>query len=180
MSEASHPEAPDLETNAPRAEAERPEAEREAEAARTIRRFGYAAAGVTLVPIPLSETVGVVPLHVLMVTRLAALYGVTLERESALRLVARIGAAAGASYVGTRLAIGVAKALVPGLPGLLGAPLVFAGTLGLGSAACAHLRAGQQLSDEEIRAIYRASYQAARAEYDPRRAEEEAASSREA
>lgn len=144
--------------------------DREAEAARAIRRFGYAAAAVTLVPVPFSETVGVVPIHVLMVLRLADIYGVELGRESAARLVAKIGAAAGASWAGTRVAIGLAKLVLPGIPGLVGAPLVFAGTLGLGAVARAHLAGGEELSDEEIKAIYRRSYQAARAEYDPAQA----------
>lgn len=151
------------------------ETDREADAARAIRRFGYAAAGASLIPIPLvGETVAVVPIHVAMVLRLAEIYGVALERESALRLITKIATAAGMSYVGTRLLIGLTKAFIPVLPGLVGAPLVFAGTLGLGAVARAHLRGGQELTDEEIRAIYRSSYQAARAEYDPGQAEAEA------
>lgn len=147
------------------------QARRDAEADTVIERCAYGAAALALIPIPLTDTVGVPAVHVGMVVLLGRLHGVELTKEGAASLVARIGAVAGASYLGTRLVMGLAKAIVPVLPGLLGAPVVFASTIALG--AVAHrLLAGDapEPSDEEIRSIYASTLQGAKARFDPRRA----------
>ena len=134
-----------------------------------VRRHGYAAAALTLVPLPIAETVGVPAVHAAMALALGRHYGRTLDGEGAARLLARLGATVGASWLGTRVALGLAKLVVPGLPGLVGAPLVFATTLGLGAVLRAWFERGE-LDDEEVRAIYRAAVARARADFDPREA----------
>ncbi|MBX3468417.1 MAG: DUF697 domain-containing protein [Planctomycetes bacterium] len=137
---------------------------------RLIERHGYAAAALAVLPVPYSETLGVTAIHVGMVVGVARVYGVELGHDSAARLVGRLGATVGLSYLGTRLAIGTAKLILPVLPGLLGAPLVFASTLGLGAVARAHLASPErELTDDEVRALYRGAREKARGSFDPAR-----------
>lgn len=139
-------------------------------ACQLIERCGYAAAALAVLPIPYSETVGVTAVHVSMVIGLGKVYGVELGRESAVKFVTRLGATVGLSYLGTRLAIGTAKLVLPVLPGLVGAPLVFASTLGLGAVARAHFSSpGSELTDDEVKALYRSAVDRARASFDPTR-----------
>lgn len=139
-----------------------------------IERCGYAAAALAVLPIPFSETVGVTAVHVSMVVGIARIHGIELERESAVKLVLRLGTTVGLSYLGTRVAIGLAKLVLPVLPGLVGAPLVFASTLGLGAVAKAHFASpDQELSDDEVRDLYRAAIDKAKGRFDPTRARSE-------
>lgn len=143
-----------------------------------IERCGYAAAALAVLPIPFSETVGVTAVHVSMVVGIARFHGVELERESAVKLVVRLGTTVGVSYIGTRVAIGLAKLVFPVLPGLVGAPLVFASTMGLGAVAKAHFAApDQELSDDEVRNLYRATIDKAKGKFDPTRAQSDDAKS---
>lgn len=135
-----------------------------------IERCGYACAALTVLPIPYSETIGVTAVHVSMVIGLGKLHGVELGREHALKLVARLGGTVGLSYLGTRLALGTAKLILPVLPGLVGAPLVFASTLGIGAVAKATFEAPErELDDDEVRALYRAALDKAKGTFDPAR-----------
>lgn len=147
-----------------------PDADAERRAWKLIERHGYAAAALAVLPVPYSETLGVTAIHVGMVVAVARVYGVELGRDSAARLVGRLGATVGLSYLGTRLAIGTAKLILPVLPGLVGAPLVFASTLGLGAVARAHLASPErELTDDEVRALYRGAREKARGSFDPAR-----------
>jgi uncharacterized protein (DUF697 family) len=135
-----------------------------------IERCGYASAALAVLPIPLSETVGVAAVHVTMVMGVAKTYGVELTRDSAMKFVLRLGATVGLSYLGSRLALGAAKLILPAIPGLLAAPLVFASTLGLGAVAKAHFEnPGQELTDDEVRTLYKSAIDRAKASFDPRR-----------
>ena len=100
-----------------------------------IERCGYAAAALTILPIPGSEIIGVMPLHVGMVIGIGEEYGKTLTRESAVELITRIGATVGLSLVGSRLAMTAGKVILPGLGGLVAAPFMFASTLAIGTVA---------------------------------------------
>jgi uncharacterized protein (DUF697 family) len=143
-----------------------------------IERCGYAAAALAVLPIPFSETVGVTAVHVSMVVGIARIHGIELERDSAVKLVLQLGTTVGVSYVGTRVAIGLAKLVFPILPGLVGAPLVFASTMGLGAVAKAHFASpDQELTDEEVRNLYRATTDKAKARFDPTRARSDDAKS---
>ena len=119
-----------------------------------VERTGYAAAALTLLPIPGSEVIGVMPLHVGMVLGIGQHHDRTLTRESATELLLQIGTTVGLSLVGSRLATTAAKIVLPGLGGLVAAPFMFASTLGLGAVADAWFRSGGRLSEAEMRDIF--------------------------
>ena len=143
-------------------------AERERAADALIERCGYAAAALGLVPLPGTEIVAVMPVHVGMVVALGDLYDVSLSRESAGELLLQIGGTVGASVVGSRLAMTAAKTLLPGFGGLVTAPLLYATTLGLGAVARAWFQCGGQLDPGAMRRTYRQAKR--RARFDARRA----------
>src|SRR5687768_11138284 len=74
-----------------------------------VERCGYAAAALTILPIPGSEVIGVMPIHVGMVIGIGQEYGVKLTRQSATDLILKIGATVGLSLVGSRLAMTAGK-----------------------------------------------------------------------
>jgi uncharacterized protein (DUF697 family) len=141
---------------------------------RLVENCGYATAALTLLPIPGSEIIGVVPLHVGMVIGIANHHGRTLNEESAMELLLEIGATVGLSLVGSRLATTAAKIVLPGLGGLVAAPFMFASTLGLGAVADAYFREGS-LSEREMKDIYNRTRNAARRDFDPAKAKREEA-----
>jgi uncharacterized protein (DUF697 family) len=145
------------------------EADPNAEARKLILRCGYASAAVALIPIPGVVLIGVTPIHVGLVLGLGSIYGAEMGRDSAVALVARIGAAAGASYLGSRLALALGKMVVPVVPGLLGAPVIFANTLAIGTVAKAHFEGREELNDDEVRELYRSALAEAKSQFDRRK-----------
>ncbi len=138
------------------------------EASVLIEKCGYAAAALTMLPIPGSEIVGVLPLHVALVAEIARLYGVELSGDDAKSLLSRIGAAAGLSLIGSKAAALAAKVLMPGVGGIATAPLIYASTLALGTAAKVHFERGGA-SDAELAAAYREAKAKAREAFNPKR-----------
>jgi len=134
-----------------------------------IEKCGYAAAALTIIPIPFSAVVGVTSVHVAMVVGVGRIYGAEVSRDAAGELVLRIGATAGLSLVGSRVALGIAKAIFPVAPGLLGAPFMYASTLGIGTVARAYFESQGAISDDEIRAVYKEAMKEARGQFDPRK-----------
>lgn len=142
-----------------------------------VERTGYAAAALTLLPIPGSEIIGVMPLHVGMVLGIGHHHGRTLTREGATELLLQIGTTVGLSLVGSRLATTAAKIVLPGLGGLVAAPFMFASTLGLGAVADAWFRNGGRLSEAQMRDIYASAKGEAKQAYSSERAKDEDAKS---
>jgi uncharacterized protein (DUF697 family) len=136
-------------------------------------KCGYAAAAITLLPLPGSEIVAVMPLHVGMVVKIGDLYGVDLDTDSAAHLILRIGATVGLSLVGSRIATTAAKFLLPGLGGLIGAPFMYASTIAIGRVAECYFHHGE-LSDREMRDVYKDSMRRAKKDFDPKKAHEAA------
>lgn len=136
-------------------------------------KCGYAAAALTLIPIPGSEVIAVMPVHVGMVVKLGEIYGVDLDQDSATHLILRIGATVGLSLVGSRLATTAAKFFLPGLGGLISAPFMYASTIAIGRVAELYFLHGD-LSDREMRAVYQESLKSAKREFDPSKAREAA------
>src|SRR5688500_5803341 len=140
------------------------------DAARDITQTcGYAAAALTILPIPGSEVIAVMPLHVGMVVKIGQIYGVDLDRDSATHLIMRIGATVGLSLVGSRIATTAAKVLLPGLGGLISAPFMYASTLAIGRVAELYFANGD-LDDREMKAIYQETLKKAKTSFDPSRA----------
>jgi uncharacterized protein (DUF697 family) len=134
---------------------------------RLVETCGYATAALTILPIPGSEILGVMPLHVGMVIGIANHYDRTLTKETATELILQIGATVGASLVGSRLATTAAKFILPGLGGIIAAPFMYASTLGIGAVADAWFRSDGSMSKDKMREIYEQSQRQAKATYKP-------------
>ncbi len=134
---------------------------------RLVERCGYATAALTVLPIPGSEILGVMPLHVGMVVGIAAHHGHELTQETALDLVVQIGGAVGASLVGSRLATMAAKFALPGLGGFIAAPFMFASTLAIGAVADQWFRNDGSLSEADMKAVYERTMKTARSNFVP-------------
>jgi uncharacterized protein (DUF697 family) len=154
------------------------DAEQEAAAKALATKCAYGVAALTLIPIPLTEVAGM-SIHIGMVVGIGHIYGAQISRGSATQLLLRIGAAVGLSYVGTELAVTAGKLLIPfigsALAGLAGAPLKFAVTIGIGAVARAYFKNNGELSDDEIKRIYKDAAVGAKAAYDPTRAKSSSA-----
>jgi uncharacterized protein (DUF697 family) len=144
--------------------------DRRQEARDLMERCGYAAAALTMLPIPGSDLVGILPIHVGMVMGIGELYGVEMTRDNASRVVRRIGVAAGMSLLGTRVASTAAQFLLPGVGGVVGAPFNYASTLAIGTVARVYFERGESLTDAEVKALFKESLLQARRSFDPRRA----------
>ncbi len=149
--------------------------ERDDAAVELIEKCGYAAAALTLIPLPGSEIVAVMPVHVGMVVGLAHIYGHSINKESATDIVLKIGATVGLSLVGSRLAATAAKIVLPVFGSLLAAPLVFASTFAIGAAARAYFESNGEISDEDIKRVYKKAAEQAKSAFDPSRAKSDEA-----
>lgn len=149
--------------------------ERDSAAADLIEKCGYAAAALTIVPIPGTEIVAVMPIHVGMVVGLGHIYGQEITKQSATDMVIRIGATVGLSLVGSRLATTAAKVLLPGLGGLLAAPLMFASTYAIGSVARAYFESEGKLTEDEMKDVYKRASAEAKSNFDPQKAKSDEA-----
>ncbi len=130
-----------------------------------VERTGYATAALTVLPIPGSEVIGVMPLHVGMIVGIANHHGHELTQETAFDLVVQIGAAVGASLVGSRLATTAAKFALPGLGGFIAAPFMFASTLAIGAVADQWFRNDGSLSEADMKAVYERTMKGARSNF---------------
>lgn len=137
-----------------------------------VERCGYAAAALTILPIPGSEILGVMPLHVGMVVGIANHHGRELTEESATELILQIGTTVGLSLVGSRLATTAAKFVLPGLGGIIAAPFMFASTLGLGAVADSFFQNNGVLSKEQMREVYKSASAGAKSAFRPERMRE--------
>lgn len=143
---------------------------RRARAWTLVERTGYAAAAATTIPIPGSEWIAVLPLHVGLVIGVGEIFGCALDERGAAELVKRVGAVVGLTYLGGRAITTVAKLMLPGAGGLAGAVLTFAATLGLGAVVIAFFEREGALDEGEIRELYGEALRGARKRFDPRRA----------
>jgi uncharacterized protein (DUF697 family) len=100
--------------------------DREAASKTLTDKCAYAAAALTAIPIPATEVLGVMPIHVGMVTALGHIHDKDISADSASKLVLRIAATVGLSLVGSRVATTAAKVIMPGFGGIVAAPFMFA------------------------------------------------------
>ena len=142
---------------------------RDARITSMVEKCGYGAAALTLLPIPGSEIIGVMPLHVDMVVAIGKEYGQELTKESATELVMQIGGTVGLSLLGSRVAMTAGKILLPGLGGLVAAPFMYASTLGIGRVAQMYFENGG-LSKGEMSRVYESAVKKAKKDFDPRKA----------
>ena len=144
--------------------------ERDEAAHDLIEKCGYAAAALTVVPLPGSEIVAVMPIHVGMVVGIGHIYGHSITKQSANDMVLRIGTTVGMSLLGSRIATTAAKVLLPGLGGLIAAPIMFASTFAIGAVARAYFESDGDLSPDDIKSVYEKAAKEAKSSFDPRRA----------
>ena len=149
--------------------------ERDGAASDLVEKCGYAAAALTIIPLPGTEIVAVMPIHVGMVVGLGHIYGQEITKQSATDMVLRIGATVGLSLVGSRLATTAAKVLLPGLGGLLAAPLMFASTYAIGAVARAYFESEGKLSEEDMKNVYNRASKEAKSNFDPAKAKSDEA-----
>ncbi|MEQ8279718.1 MAG: DUF697 domain-containing protein [Deltaproteobacteria bacterium] len=140
-----------------------------------IDKSGYAAAALTLIPLPGSEIVAVMPIHVGMVVGVGAIYGQSVTKKAATDMVVQICTTVGMSLVGSRIATTAAKVLLPGLGGFVAAPFMFASTLAIGAVARAYFESGCSMSDAEMRSVYERAQRSARSSFDASRMRSEEA-----
>jgi uncharacterized protein (DUF697 family) len=131
-----------------------------------IERCGYAAAAITLLPIPGTEIVGVLPLHVGMVIAIGEEHGQKITKDAAVALITRIGATAGLSLVGSAIAMTAGKIILPGLAGLVAAPMMFASTLAIGHVALLHFKSGGRVSATEMKEAFKREVERAKSRFD--------------
>jgi len=138
-----------------------------------VERCGYATAALTVLPIPGSEIIGVMPLHVGMVVGIGHHHGQDLTRETAMELLLQIGTTVGASLVGSRLATTAAKFALPGLGGFIAAPFMFASTLAIGAVADQWFRNDGSMSESEMKSVYKRAMKSAKSNFKPERMRDE-------
>lgn len=147
-----------------------PADDRDRRARSLIEKCGYATAALTIIPIPGSEIIGVMPVHVGMVIGVGEAYGQELTRESATELLMKIGATVGLSLVGSKVATTAGKLILPGLGGLIAAPFMFASTIALGTVARLYFESEGKLSDREMKDVFEQAKKRAKDAFDPAKA----------
>ena len=147
------------------------------EASKLSEKCAYAAAAVTMIPLPFTEQVAVVPIHVGMVVGLGHLYGFEITKDSASELLGRIGAAVGLSLIGSQVVATAAKFVLPLVGGLITAPFMFASTLAIAGVARVYFENGGRISEKEIKKVYNKGLRRAKRSYNPKRAKSEEAKS---
>lgn len=152
-----------------------PTSDRDSRVKMLMERCGYAAAALTILPLPGSEVLAVMPIHVGMVIGIGEEYGARLTRQTATDLILKIAATVGVSLVGSRLAMTAGKLILPGLGGLVAAPFMYASTLAIGAVARSYFESGGSLADDEMKRVYEATQAHAKSTFDPRRAKAEEA-----
>ncbi|MDF1665773.1 MAG: DUF697 domain-containing protein [Planctomycetota bacterium] len=140
------------------------------EASKLSEKCAYAAAAVTMIPLPFTEHVAVVPIHVGMVIGLGHIYGFELTKDSVNDLLGRIGAAVGLSLIGSQLVATAAKFVLPLVGGIITAPFMFASTLAIAGVARVYFENGGRISDKEIKKAYNKGLRRAKRSYNPTRA----------
>jgi len=140
-------------------------------------KCGYAAAALTVLPIPGSEIIAVMPLHVGMVVKIGQIHGVDVDRDDAQHLIMRIGATVGLSLVGSRMATTAAKIILPGLGGLISAPFMYASTIAIARVADLYFARQGDVSDNDLKSLYKQTVKKARKSFDPSKASSDEAKS---
>jgi uncharacterized protein (DUF697 family) len=127
--------------------------ERDRAARDVIEMCSFACAGLVLQPVPVVEQ-AVVPVQLGMIAALSHVYGKELSRKKAREVILDLAAITGVSIVGRQALTTIAKVLLPGVGGVLGAPYAFSVTWGTGFAAVHYFRSGARPDKDKIREIF--------------------------
>ena len=142
-----------------------PEAECESAANEVIQIASYAAAGASVVPIPLADVALLLPIHTAMVMTVGHVHGRNLSDAEAKRVALELGAVAGVTLAGRAALSAIKKILLPGLGGILAAPASFAVTWGLGKATIAYFK-DPSLSRADLKKVFADAFKEGKASFD--------------
>lgn len=123
--------------------------ERIEKAHEVINISAYAGALVSLVPVPLSDLVLLLPVHTAMVMTVGHVFGRKLTDAEARRVALELGAVAGLTFAGGAAISALRKLLLPAIGGLLSVPATFALTWGLGRVAVEYFQ-NPSLSTDKV------------------------------
>lgn len=138
--------------------------EREQASKEVIVASSAASAGLVLQPIPGIEH-GAIAVQIAMVVGLSRVFGEELSRKRAKEVVLDIAAATGVNIVGRQALTTLAKIALPVVGGMLAAPAAFALTYATGHAAMHYFSKGGKVDREQLKAIFEAERQRAKAHY---------------
>lgn len=125
---------------------------------------GYASAAATILPLPVIDLAVLLPINTAMVMTIARVYGRTLSKTEARKVVMELGAVAGVTLAG-QVAVGVLKRWVlPLIGGLVAAPATFAVTYGFGRLAMAYF-ADPERGSEELNEVFKEAVKESGAEF---------------
>ena len=105
-----------------------------------------AAGGVLVNPVPASDIAVLAPLQIGMIIKLGAIYGKTIDRNSAMEVITTLGLG-----VAVRTVFQGVILIIPGVKNVLGPPVAAAATYGIGRAAKAYFKGQGVPSSEELR-----------------------------
>ncbi|MCL2723977.1 MAG: GTP-binding DUF697 domain-containing protein [Polyangiaceae bacterium] len=95
-------------------------------------------AGVAALPIPVADLIPITTLQVTLIATIAWLSGRTLNRKAAAEFLGAMGVNVGAAFALREGARALIKFVFPGGGSMVSGAVAFAGTLAIGSAACAY------------------------------------------
>ena len=98
-------------------------------------------------PVPVSDFLILVPIQIGMIVKLGAIYGETIDKKSAIEIVAALGAG-----VATRVIFQTVVSWVPVIKNALGPPVASAATYGIGKAAKKYFKGQGVPTEEELKA----------------------------
>lgn len=130
-----------------------PGPEREVKAREVVNICAYAAAATSVVPIPLSELVLLLPVHSVMVTTVGHIHDRKLSGAEAKRVAIELGAVAGVTFAGGAAINALRKLFLPAIGGLVSVPATFALTWGLGRVSIDYF-ANPNLSREDLKKLF--------------------------
>ncbi|HWG84133.1 MAG TPA: DUF697 domain-containing protein [Deinococcales bacterium] len=118
-----------------------PEKSEQENAEEVTRSAALVCAAVAAEPIPFADIAVILPLQVKLVLHVGRIYGFDISTARARKIVLEVGGAVAYGWVARQAVRGLAKVALPGLGGLLTAPLAYGSTFALGRIAERYFRA---------------------------------------
>jgi uncharacterized protein (DUF697 family) len=118
-----------------------------------------AAAAVTVQPVPLLDIALLAPIHVGMVQAIGQVHGHKLDAKSVVEVLATFG-----GTIVTRSILGSVVKIIPVFGWAASASMAYAMTYAIGEVSHCYFQSGRGLSSSQLRSMFRAVYDAKRAE----------------
>ena len=118
-----------------------------------------AGAAACVQPIPLLDTVLLLPLHATLVQAIARVHGYELDKKAVVEILGTFGVS-----IVARHAIRSAVRFIPGLGLIVGASMGYAMTYAIGEVADHYFRSGRGIPSSELRTLFEETYRTKRAE----------------